>query len=349
LRSHLLQSAFIITLLLCSFSPTWLYAQGVVPELVTDSKTGKVTVKRTPEDFSTVSLQGSELRLGEVITGDAEITPAFVREVDSVQWRANDPLDLWIIRPTGVKNPPVVLYLFSFPSDTEIFRNDALCKRLVANGTAAVGFVSALTGHRIRSGRPIKEWFVSELQESLATTVHDTQMVLNYLETRGDLDTTHVGMFGEGSGGTIALLSAAADPRIKAVDVVNPWGDWPDWLRDTKLIKDTEREGFLTQEFQKKLEPLEPALYLPRLSNRKLRIQYVQDRFPTAAAKLMRESMPSEAEIVTYKTTREFVPIASGSQIFQWISEKTKSAEAKHDAVQTTTAAHAAEDGGAKQ
>ena len=32
-------------------------------------------------------------------------------------------------------------------------------------------------------------------------------------------------MFGEGSGGTIALLAASVDPRIKAVDVLNPWGD----------------------------------------------------------------------------------------------------------------------------
>jgi len=30
----------------------------------------------------------------------------------------------------------------------------------------------------------MKEWFVSEMQESVGSTVHDVQMILNYLETR---------------------------------------------------------------------------------------------------------------------------------------------------------------------
>jgi hypothetical protein len=39
------------------------------------------------------------------------------------------------------------------------------------------GFVSALTGHRYHD-RPMKEWFLSELQECLAVA-HDVQLVLN--------------------------------------------------------------------------------------------------------------------------------------------------------------------------
>ena len=33
-----------------------------------------------------------------------------------------------------------------------------------------------------------------------------------------------------GSGAAIAILAAAIDPRLKALDLVDPWGDWPDWL-----------------------------------------------------------------------------------------------------------------------
>jgi acetyl esterase/lipase len=74
----------------------------------------------------------------------------------------------------------------------------------------------------------MNKWFVSELQEALATSTHDVQMVLNYLAKRGDLDMSRIGMFGQGSGGAIAILSAAADSRIVALDVLDPWGDWPD-------------------------------------------------------------------------------------------------------------------------
>lgn len=74
-------------------------------------------------------------------------------------------------------------------------------KRAVTReGFAAVGFVSALTGHRYHD-RPMREWFISEPQECLAVSAHDVQMVLDYLGTRGDLNTDRVGMVAEGSGG----------------------------------------------------------------------------------------------------------------------------------------------------
>ena len=83
----------------------------------------------------------------------------------------------------------------------------------------------------------MKEWFVSQLQESIAASAHDVQMILNYLAMRGDLDMDHVGMFGDGSGASIAILAAAVDPRIKASDLLDPWGDWPDWIAKSTLIQ----------------------------------------------------------------------------------------------------------------
>ncbi len=58
-----------------------------------------------------------------------------------VQWRAGDPIDLYVVRPSGVAKPPVILFLYGYLSDTDRFRNDAWCKRVVEHGFAAVGFV----------------------------------------------------------------------------------------------------------------------------------------------------------------------------------------------------------------
>jgi len=69
----------------------------------------------------------------------------------------------------------------------------------------------------------MKEWFVSELQESLGKSAHDVQMVLNYLADRGDVDMGNVGVFGVGAGGTIAVMAASVDSRIKAIDLLDPW------------------------------------------------------------------------------------------------------------------------------
>lgn len=50
---------------------------------------------------------------------------------------------------------------------------------------------------------------------------YDVQMILNYPETRGDIDVSRVGMFGEGA--AIAVLAAVDDKRMRAIDLLNPW------------------------------------------------------------------------------------------------------------------------------
>ena len=154
------------------------------------------------EDWSSLSLEHSELVPERPLLGERDQNdPQFVRELWQLKWRQGDPIDLYVIRPKGIAKPPAILYLYSYPSESDVFRNDAYCERITSGGFAAIGFVSALTGHRYVN-RPMKEWFVSELQEALATSVHDVQLILNYLATRGDLDMERIGMFGVGSGGS---------------------------------------------------------------------------------------------------------------------------------------------------
>ena len=165
------------------------------------------------EDFSAISLDKSDLRADPPESGERDEETEFVREFIHVQWRPGDPIYLYVVRPRNVPRPPVVLYLYGHPSDIDRYQNDGWCKRTTSGGYAAVGFVPALTGQRYHD-RPMKEWFVSELQESLGKSAHDVQMVLNYLAQRGDLDMDHVGIFGVGAGGTIATMAASVDPRI---------------------------------------------------------------------------------------------------------------------------------------
>jgi hypothetical protein len=39
-----------------------------------------------------------------------------------------------------------------------------------------------------------------------------------------------------GSGASIAILASAADPRIKVLDTLDSWGDWPVWLADSPFV-----------------------------------------------------------------------------------------------------------------
>jgi dienelactone hydrolase len=276
------------------------------------------------ERFDTITLEGSHLKAATPLIAETDEFPEFTRQLLRVEWRPGDPIDLYIIKPVSIQNPPVVLFLYSFPSDTDRFRDNNYCKTVTKYGFAAVGFVSALTGQRYHD-RPMKESFISEFPESLVTSVHDVQMILNYLTTRGDFDMQHVGMFGQGSGGTIAILAAAADNRLKAVDVLDPWGDWPDWFAGSSILQGHDHAQFLTSQFQESIANLDPVQWLPRLNGRVLRLQNTEfDSLTPAGAKLrIKNALPKGADFMSYDSIDEYRKhAASGGQILSWLGSQ---------------------------
>ena len=284
-------------------------------------------VKPFHEDWSTPAVDRSIFakdapKLAE--TDEIQGT-GFVRERFFVNWRPKDPFDLYIIRPKGVRKPPVILTLYSYPDDTENFKNNAWCEAAVNKGYAVVGFVSAATGHRIRF-RMTKEWFVLDMQESLATTAHDVQLILDYLKTRDDLDTSRIGMFGVGSGGSVAILASAVDPRLVAVDLLGPWGDWPTWLAQSKIVPDAERAPFLKKEFLGAVAPLDPVVWLPKSKAKALRLQDVRRNasIPDEAQVKLEGAAPDFSLINEYGNGRAFLTAQPAFAAFDWIKEQLK-------------------------
>jgi len=277
-------------------------SQAAVPEHTADTPASSHMPTLPQEDWSKLAVDRSVLKpiLNGLVLSSAE-TPNYTLEIVRLEWRLHDHIDITVVKPRNVKKPRVALYLYSYPSDIDLFRDDNWCQAVTHDGMAAVGFVSALTGERFK-GRPMREWFVPELQESVGSTVHDVQLILDYLEGRGDLSAEKVGMFGQGSGGAIAILAAAADPRIRAIDVLNPWGDWPDWLKSSPRVADSERSSLLTPEFLQKAATVEPLAFLPGLKDRALRVQQTigYPNTPPAARDKIAEAVPA-AELVQYK------------------------------------------------
>jgi len=281
--------------------------------------------KGVDEDWTSPALTKSHLRMVPPLIGSVDEETKYTAELIRLQWRWGDPLDVHIIKPKGVKKPPVVLYLYGYPSETDIFRDERYEEAVTKDGFAAVGFVSALTGHRYHD-RPMREWFVSELQESLATSAHDVQMVLNYLATRGDLDMDCIGMFTQGSGSSIGILASAADPRIKVLDTLDPWGDWPTWMATSPLVPEEERAAYVKPEFLKKVALLEPVEWLPKVQAKRFRLQ--QTAFdsitPTAAQEKLRAAAPPGSQIALYKTQPEYAAAVTGRKQLEWIQHELR-------------------------
>lgn len=278
------------------------------------------------EDWTTPALTTSSLQAVEPLFGYINDDAGYTVDFLQLQWRFGDPLDLYVIKPKGVKKPPVILYLYGYPAGTERFQDAGFQANVTKDGFAAVGFVSALTGHRYHD-RPMREWFVSELQESLATSAHDVQMVLNYLESRGDLDMSRVGMYAQGSGASIAILASAVDPRIKVLDATDPWGDWPIWFRDSTFPPEEERASYLTPDFLKKTAALDPVDWLPKLQAKKFRLQDAtfETTTPKEAKEKMRSAVPAGSTVVIYKTPDDFNAVVRSKSELAWIEQEIRS------------------------
>ena len=322
---HLLIAAFIV-------APPYLVLQA---QQVPTNAPAPVKVAAPPlgvppsihgtEDLRSLVLDKSSMHAAAPLAGETDNYPEFTRELLQVQWRAGDPIDLYVIKPRGTKNPPVVIYVYSYPSETDRFRDNEYCKRLTASGYAAVGFVSALTGQRYHD-RPMREWFVSKLPEALAMSVHDVQMVLQYLSERGDVDMARVGIFGSGSGATIAILAATIEPQIRAVDALQPWGDWPDWLAKSTLIPETERAAYLRPEFLASVAPFDPVRWVGRVQAKSLRLQLVLDDpvTPLAAVQHIKTAAPPSAQVLEYPSKRDQYQVLGGGRAFDWIKDRLR-------------------------
>src|SRR5271165_7179047 len=140
------------------------------------------------------------------------------------------------------------------------------------------------------------------------------------------MDMNHVGMFGEGSGGSVAILAAAVDSRIRALDLLEPWGDWPEWLANSPLIPQQERPDYITPQFLSGLSPLEPTQLLPKLDSRAIRLQIVSNwtTTPKSAKEHIEAAMPSTAEIRRYENSKPLVESASSGKFFDWLKQHVR-------------------------
>jgi hypothetical protein len=287
---------------------------------------GDTRFQGVKEDWTSPSLRSSNLKPTPPLMGYINDYRGYTVELLQVQWRFGDPIDLYVMKPKGVRKPPVILYLYGYPAGTDRFKDEAFQEAVTKDGFAAVGFVPALTGHRYHD-RPMREWFLSELQKCLAASAHDVQMILDYLATRDDLDMSRVGMFAQGSGASIAILASAVDARIKVLDVLDPWGDWPVWMAVSPFVPEDERAEYGKPEFLKKTAALDPVDWLPKMQASKFRLQdaVFEPNTPKVAKEKLREAAPANATVVIYNTPEEFNAVVRGKKDLEWIQQALRS------------------------
>ncbi len=268
-------------------------SQGTPKATATDTKPAVST--KTKESWTKLSLDASDLPSKPPIVGVQDSEPSYTRELVRLEWRLNDPIDTYIIIPKLVKKPPVIIYLYNYTTNTDRFMRNNVAQYLSSQGVAVVGFSTAVSGHRFHD-RGLNRWFVSEMQEALATSTHDVRKVIDYLATRKDLDSSRIGIYGQGSGAAVAILAAAVDPRIKILDLEDTWGNWPDFVTKSSQIPDDERATYLKSDFLAGISGMDPVDYLPKLKI-PVRNQYslAKSAVPPESRKAVETALPKQA------------------------------------------------------
>lgn len=140
---------------------------------------------------------------------------------------------LFLKRASANDRRPVVIFLHGTGSRKEEFL--ALMRTFADRGLATVAIDARHHGSRIapNSGSGNAQYYAAMLdayrtgkgRPYLYDTVWDVMRLVDYLETRSDVDAKRIGVMGVSKGGTEAYLAAAVDPRIAvAVPIIGVQG-----------------------------------------------------------------------------------------------------------------------------
>jgi len=136
-----------------------------------------------------------------------------------------------------------------------------------------------------------------------------------------------VGMFTAGSGASIAILASAVDSRIKVLDMLDPWGDWPTWMARSPLVPTEERADYVKPAFLEKVALLEPVDWLSKIQAKRVRLQerIFQPVTPKAAKEKLRAAVSGKGTVVIYKTPKDMEKMLSGTRELEWIEHELRS------------------------
>ena len=164
--------------------------------------------------------------------------------------------------------------------------------------------------------------------------------MLTYLSERGDVDMNNVGIFGVGAGATIAVAAASADSRIKAIDLVDPWGNWPVWMAKSNVIPEEERSRYIKPDFLGGVSPFDSVSLLPRLTTPRVRLNQCAENSltPSDASSKIEAALPPGAERRRLIDGAQFDPmVAAGGHNFDWLKLQLKFQDSKQPVGKTTS------------
>jgi cephalosporin-C deacetylase-like acetyl esterase len=140
------------------------------------------------------------------------------------------------------------------------------------------------------------------------------------LQARHLIDTTRVAIVGHDFGAMWGALAAASDPRVTHVVYTAGTRSFTDWYLFTPKKEGAEKDAFVAT-----LAPLDPIVYLPKISPRPILLQFgSKDRFVSnEAAAAMADAVKGPRTVKTYDFEHEMT-YQSRLDRLAWLREQFK-------------------------
>ncbi len=200
----------------------------------------------------------------------------------------------YMVLPGGTKPAPAVLYAHWYANEPDSNRFEFLDEAI---DLARRGQASLL----VETMWSPANWYQDRVQENdyanSIEQVKNFRRALDVLAAEPSVDASRVALVGHDFGGMYGTLTAAADPRVKALAIMAATTSWSDWYMFGKF----KLEGEAYNQYVAKMAPLDPVKYMGRLTIPVL-MQFAQFDLYVPAAKIQtfRKALPNAKPALIY-------------------------------------------------
>jgi dienelactone hydrolase len=232
--------------------------------------------------------------------------PGFRREVFTFVGEPGTQIPVLASYPTGKEGPfPCVIMLYGYNQNKEIL--DIYGKPFVDGGFALVIPDQYTRGERTIDGMSGLQGFLS-LGRRAALNLLETRRLIDTLVAREDIDAERIYLWGLSFGAMCGASIMADEPRLKAAVFTVGAGDLNRMFRESPALDALgAMKGPVSELMASLLKPLEPTLYIHRISPRPVLFQNaLQDQIiPRACAEALHNAAGEPKKVIWYDVDHE--------------------------------------------
>jgi len=108
--------------------------------------------------------------------------------------------------------------------------------------------------------------------------------------------------------------------------LLDPWGDWPDWLSESPVVSEDERARYTTDVFLNDLKTLDPITVLPDLKTQRIRLQQTltDPLTPQRAKERIAGLLPNSSQLVRYANSEEHLKAWQQGGLSGWLKQQLR-------------------------